>query len=108
MKPGRSSTHQPGLGESLRERMRGTVLYAGDAGYDEARGVFNGRFDRRPAAVARCASVALRLVAWVFRPDCGLRGPQGIRPSPRHLVPATRRPHRERHSRRRYPEIHAD
>ena len=73
MKPGHSSTHQPGLGESLRERMRGTVLYAGDAGYDEARGVFNGRFDRRPAAVARCASVEdVQTVLGVAR-DGGLR-----------------------------------
>jgi FAD/FMN-containing dehydrogenase len=39
---------------SLRERMRGTVLTADDAGYDEARKVWNGRFDRRPAAIARC------------------------------------------------------
>jgi FAD/FMN-containing dehydrogenase len=39
---------------SLRERMRGTVLTADDAGYGEARKVWNGRFDRRPAAIARC------------------------------------------------------
>jgi FAD/FMN-containing dehydrogenase len=36
--------------------MRGTVLWPGDAGYDEARRVWNARFDRRPAAVARCAT----------------------------------------------------
>jgi hypothetical protein len=53
--------------------MRGTVLCADDAGYDEARGVFNGRFDRRPAAIARCASVEdVQTVLGVAR-DGGLR-----------------------------------
>ena len=32
---------------------RGEQLRAGDAGYDEARAVFNGMIDRAPALVAR-------------------------------------------------------
>ena len=32
----------------------GIALMAGDAGYDEARAVWNGSFDRRPALIARC------------------------------------------------------
>lgn len=39
---------------ALRERLRGEVLVRGDAGYDRARAVWNARFDRYPALVARC------------------------------------------------------
>jgi len=42
----------------LREGMRGQVLMPGDTGYDEARRVWNGTVDRRPALIARCADVA--------------------------------------------------
>jgi FAD/FMN-containing dehydrogenase len=34
---------------------RGTLLRAGDSGYDEARQVFNGMIDRSPGVIARCA-----------------------------------------------------
>jgi FAD/FMN-containing dehydrogenase len=36
----------------------GTTLRPGDAGYDDARAVFNGLIDRRPALIARCTSTA--------------------------------------------------
>lgn len=42
----------------LREAMRGQVLVPGETGYDEARRVWNGTVDRRPALIARCAEVA--------------------------------------------------
>jgi FAD/FMN-containing dehydrogenase len=44
--------------EEFRLRMRGSLLRAGDHGYDEARVVFNGMFDRRPALIMRCRGVA--------------------------------------------------
>ena len=42
--------------EQLRTAMTGEVLVAGDEGYDDARRVWNATIDRRPLAVARCAS----------------------------------------------------
>ncbi|HLE99850.1 MAG TPA: FAD-binding oxidoreductase [Gaiellaceae bacterium] len=39
----------------LRERFRGALLRPGEEGYDEARRIWNGAIDRRPALIARCA-----------------------------------------------------
>src|SRR5918912_465165 len=44
--------------EQLAEAMRGEVIHPDSPGYDEARAVWNGMFDRRPAVIARCAGVA--------------------------------------------------
>ena len=46
------------VSEPLRERVRGQVLTAGDEGYDQARAVHNGMFDKRPLAVLRAEQVA--------------------------------------------------
>ena len=43
-------------GTSLIEGFSGEQLRPGDPGYDEARIVWNGLFDRRPALIARCTS----------------------------------------------------
>src|SRR5262245_41458274 len=44
--------------EAFRASLRGPLLGAGDAGYNEARTIWNGMIDRRPALIARCAGVA--------------------------------------------------
>ena len=42
----------------LRSNMRGEVIEASDAGYNEARKIYNRMIDRRPRMIARCADVA--------------------------------------------------
>jgi len=46
------------LYSSLRDRFQGDLLRSGSAEYEDARTVWNGMFDRRPALIARCASVS--------------------------------------------------
>jgi FAD/FMN-containing dehydrogenase len=43
------------IGTDLRPHFRGALLERGEEGYDEARRVWNGLADRRPALIARCA-----------------------------------------------------
>src|SRR5215211_7563222 len=52
-----ATTGQDALAQ-LAEGFGGQLLAQGDAGYDEARAVFNGMIDRRPALVARCSGPA--------------------------------------------------
>ena len=42
----------------LRDGFAGEVLRLTQPGYEEARRLFNGMIDRRPAVIARCASTA--------------------------------------------------
>ncbi|HEY7968051.1 MAG TPA: FAD-binding oxidoreductase [Solirubrobacteraceae bacterium] len=62
----------PGALEGLRAAIRGEVVAPGDAAYDEARAVWNGMIDRRPALVARCAETADVVAAVNFARDQGL------------------------------------
>ncbi|MCH8337035.1 MAG: FAD-binding protein, partial [Proteobacteria bacterium] len=42
----------------LRASLRGELLTSADPAYDEARKLWNGMIDKRPAAIARCAGTA--------------------------------------------------
>jgi FAD/FMN-containing dehydrogenase len=55
--------------EDLKSTLRGTLLAAGEAGYDEARAVWNGMIDRRPALVVRALGVADVMAAVNFARD---------------------------------------
>ncbi len=57
---------------NLREGLRGRLLHPGDGGYDEARKVWNGMIDRRPALIARCAGPADVIASVRFARDHGL------------------------------------
>jgi len=61
----------PGTAE-LRTRFRGALLHPGEEGYDEARRVWNGAIDRRPALIARCAGADDVSEAIRFARECDL------------------------------------
>ena len=64
--------------EALQSSLRGEVVDRERPAYDEARAVWNGLIDRRPAAIARCAGtddvVAAVRVARDHRPLVSVRG----------------------------------
>jgi len=43
---------------TFKGTIRGEVIQAGEAGYDQARKIYNGMWDRKPRLVVRCADVA--------------------------------------------------
>ena len=43
---------------SLRQQFKGDLLRPGSSGYEDARGIWNGMFDRTPGLIARCADVS--------------------------------------------------
>jgi len=56
----------------LRAGLRGELLTAGDAGYDDARRLWNAAFNRKPALIARCAGAADVMHAVSFASAHGL------------------------------------
>src|SRR5437763_12084717 len=66
----------PSLGEAtvreLRDALRGELVLPGDAAYDEARSVWNGMIDRRPAMIARCTGTSDVIAAIRFARSEGL------------------------------------
>jgi len=68
---------------ALREDLAGDVVAPGDAGYDDARTVFNAMIDQRPAVIAQCANVTDVVRAVRFARDLDLHiavrgGGQGL------------------------------
>jgi len=57
---------------ALRGRLHGTVLQPGDQGYDEARLIWNGMFDKKPALIVRCDGTADVVEAVNFARENGL------------------------------------
>ena len=55
--------------DELKAGLRGQLLSPGDEGYDGARKLWNGMFDRRPALIARCAGAADVIRAVSFARD---------------------------------------
>ncbi len=66
------NTLTDGQFNELRGRIRGTLLQTGDAGFEEARGVWNAMIDRRPAIIVRCAGTADVCAALAYAREQGL------------------------------------
>jgi len=58
--------------KKFQTRLRGRLLRPGDDGYDDARKIWNGMIDRRPALIARCTGAADVLAAVTFAREQGL------------------------------------
>src|SRR2546430_344264 len=56
--PATEATLNPEATQAFQEGLRGPVLRPGDPGYDDARALWNGLIDRRPALIAQCSGAA--------------------------------------------------
>ena len=79
----------------LRTRLRGQLLELADAGYDEARRIWNAMIDKRPRYIVRCADVTDVQWAVRFAREYGL--PMSIRGGG-HNIAGQRYDHRLRNS----------
>ena len=61
--------------DALRAQLDGDLVMPDDAGYDEARAIFNAMHDRRPALIARCTSTADVVAAVNHGREPGSRSP---------------------------------
>ena len=64
-----STTLSDAIVDELRSTLRGRLIQPGDEAYEQARRVWNGNIDRRPALVVRCAGVADVIAAINFARD---------------------------------------
>lgn len=58
--------------DAFQAEFRGRVLTDGDAGYDDARAMWNGMIDKRPGLIAQCRGTADVVTAVNFARDNGL------------------------------------
>jgi FAD/FMN-containing dehydrogenase len=58
--------------DELRAQVRAPIITAGDPGYDEARAVHNGMFDKRPKVIVRAEQVADVMATVSYARDAGL------------------------------------
>ena len=58
--------------EELKAHFRGAVIFSGNEGYESARQIWNGMFDRRPAIIARCVGTSDVISAVNFARDNNL------------------------------------
>ena len=65
------SGHDAAL-RSMKLGFHGTVMEPGDAGYEDARTLFNSMIDKRPAVIAQCAAVDDVIAAVRFGRQAGL------------------------------------
>jgi len=70
--------------EQLRTEFRGRVIQAGDPAYEEARKIYNGMIDKRPALIARCRDTADVISAVRFARDQDL--PVAVRAGGHHAA----------------------
>ena len=82
--------------EGLRGAFDGQLITSADADYDEARRLFNGMIDKRPALIARCSSVADVQAALAYAREHELPVRSAAAATPR---PATHLRRRSRHRR---------
>jgi len=67
--PTSSLVISPNAIAELRSKVRGPVIASEDAGYDEARSIWNAMIDKRPAAIVRCSGTADIIDALNFARD---------------------------------------
>src|SRR5436190_8581540 len=70
--PATEATLNPEATQAFQEGLRGQVLRPGDPGYDDARALWNGLIDRRPALIVQCSGAADVVDSVNFARDHGL------------------------------------